>query len=50
MEKLSGATFDRLQGYGKVDESERAAYEDLINPMTVIAEKLMLLKTTTNEN
>jgi hypothetical protein len=41
-EELSGATFDRLQGYGKVDDSERNRYEQHVEPMIRIAEKLMM--------
>lgn len=42
-EEVSGATFNRLQGYGKVDEENRQQYESYTENMTAIAEKLMLL-------
>ncbi|MBF9252246.1 hypothetical protein I2I11_02975 [Pontibacter sp. 172403-2] len=42
-EELSGATFKRLEGYGPVDEAERADYEALQNRMTTLAEEMMTL-------
>lgn len=42
-EELSGATFKRLEGYGPVDETERADYEAIVNKMTDLAEEMMAL-------
>lgn len=41
-EELSGATFDRLEGYGKVEVAERNRYELHIEEMTQLAEKIMM--------
>lgn len=50
-EELSGATFNRLQGYGTLEPSERIRYDHQVKSMTKLAEKLMLiLNPNQNEN
>lgn len=41
-EELSGATFDRLQGYGKTGAADRNKYEQHIDAMTKVADQLIL--------
>lgn len=41
-EELSGATFDRLQGYGKTGAADRNKYEQHIEAMTKVANQLIL--------
>lgn len=44
-EELSGASFDRLLGYGTIDESMRDEYENYINSLTFMAGEMMHLDT-----
>lgn len=41
-EELSGATFDRLQGYGNTGAADRNQYEQHMEAMTKVADQLIL--------
>jgi hypothetical protein len=41
-EELSGATFDRLQGYGSTAAADRSKYEQQLEAMTKVANNLII--------
>lgn len=47
-EEISGATFDRLKGYGEIDEDFRQEYERLIIPLNNLS--IDLMRINANEN
>lgn len=49
-EELSGASFDRLRGYGTIDESMRSEYEKYINSLTNMASEMMYLSIGHDDN
>lgn len=49
-EEISGATFDRLKGYGEIDEGLRQEYENHIIPLTNLSIDLMRMNSDQDDN
>ncbi|MBD3750098.1 MAG: hypothetical protein IE931_11450 [Sphingobacteriales bacterium] len=43
-EDISGSTFNRLKGYGDIDEEKRVDYEQFINPLENLIKDIIYLK------
>ncbi|TCK83646.1 hypothetical protein [Albibacterium bauzanense] len=49
-EEISGVTFDRLKGYGEIDEGMRQEYESYANSLTDLASDLMHISSNQDNN